>query len=59
MLLLGALFDVLGLLWLTTYGLFVTRLRACFSTVRVRRRMERLTGLVLVALGARLALEKS
>ncbi len=59
MLLLGVLFDVMVLVWLTSYGLFVTRLRAFFSAARVRRTMERFTGVVLVALGARLALEKS
>ena len=59
MLLLGVLFDVMVLVWLTGYGLFVTRLRAFFSAARVRRTMERFTGVVLVALGARLALEKS
>lgn len=59
MLLLGAIFDVMGVLWLTGYGLFVTRLRLFFSAAHVRRRMERITGLVLVTLGARLALEKS
>ena len=59
MLLLGAIFVVMGLAWLTCYGLFVTRLRAFFASARVRRRMERMTGLVLVGLGARLALEKS
>lgn len=58
MLLLGLLFDVMALLWLTGYGYFVTRLRAFFSAARVRRSMERVTGLVLVVLGARLALEK-
>jgi len=59
MLFLGALFDVMVLVWLTGYGLFVTRLRAFLSAARVRRTMERFTGVVLVALGARLALEKS
>ncbi|MDQ2828513.1 MAG: LysE family transporter [Chloroflexota bacterium] len=59
MLLLGVLFDVMVLVWLTSYGLFVTRLRTFFSAARVRRTMERFTGVVLVALGARLALEKS
>jgi threonine/homoserine/homoserine lactone efflux protein len=59
MLLLGALFDVMGLVWLTGFGLFVTRMQAFFGAAQVRRRMERLTGLVLVALGARLAIEKS
>ncbi len=59
MLLLGGLFATLGLLWLTAYGLVVTRLHAVFTSPRVRRRMERLTGFVLVALGARLVLDRS
>ena len=59
MLLLGALFDAMGLLWLMSYGLLVTRLRDVFGAAHVRRRMERVTGLVLVALGARLVLERS
>jgi threonine/homoserine/homoserine lactone efflux protein len=37
----------------------MTRLRAFFGSARVRRRMERITGIVLIALGARLALERS
>jgi threonine/homoserine/homoserine lactone efflux protein len=41
------------------YGLFVTRMRAVFNAPAVRRRTERLTGAVLIALGTRLALEKS
>jgi threonine/homoserine/homoserine lactone efflux protein len=59
MLLLGALFDAVGLIWLTSYGLLVTRLRSVFGAERVRRRMERLTGIVLVGLGVRLAVERS
>ena len=59
MLLLGALFDVLGVLWLASYGLLVTRLKAVLGAAQVRRRMERVTGLVLVAFGARLALARS
>lgn len=59
LLLLGVLFDALGVLWLAGYGLFVTLLRAFFASPPVRRRMERLTGTVLVLLGARLALERS
>jgi threonine/homoserine/homoserine lactone efflux protein len=59
MLLLGALFDIMVVIWLMGYGLFVTRMRAVFSAPAIRRRMERLTGAVLIALGARLVIEKS
>ncbi len=58
MLVLGLLFDLLGLTWLTSYGLFVTRMRDFFRSPRVRRRMERVTGAVLVALAGRLALDR-
>ncbi|MGI8857054.1 MAG: LysE family translocator [Thermomicrobiales bacterium] len=59
MLLLGALFDLMVVLWLMGYGMFVTRMRAVFTSPTIRRRMERLTGAVLIALGARLVIEKS
>jgi threonine/homoserine/homoserine lactone efflux protein len=59
MLLLGALFDSMVVVWLMGYGLFVTRMRAVFTSPAIRRRMERLTGAVLIVLGARLVLEKS
>ena len=59
MLLLAATFDIIGMIWLTSYGLFVTKMRAVFRSPAVRRRMERFTGTVLIALGARLALERS
>lgn len=58
MLLLGAAFDIMVVVWLASYGLFVTAMRGVFGSPTVRRRMERLTGAVLVALGVRLALEK-
>lgn len=58
MLLLGVLFDALGVAWLTGYGLLVARVRTFFASPRVHRWMERLTGTVLVGLGARLALER-
>jgi threonine/homoserine/homoserine lactone efflux protein len=58
MLVLGLLFDLLGLIWLTSYGLFVTRMRDVFRSPRVRRRMERVTGVVLVGLAGRLALDR-
>jgi threonine/homoserine/homoserine lactone efflux protein len=59
MLLLGVIFDLMGILWLTSYGLFVTRMHDLFSSAAVRRRMGRLTGAALVGLGLRLALERS
>lgn len=59
MLLLGALFAIMVVVWLMGYGLFVTRMRAVFSSPTIRQRMEQLTGAVLIALGARLAIEKS
>lgn len=58
MLLLGAVFALMVVLWLIGYGLFVVRMRAVFTSPAIRRRMERLTGAVLIALGARLAFEK-
>ena len=58
MLALGLVFDLLGLIWLTSYGLFVTRMRDFFRSPRVRRRMERATGAILVALAGRLALDR-
>ena len=59
MLVLGITFDLIGLIWLTSYGLFVTKMRDFFRSPKVRRRMERITGAVLVGLGARLALERA
>ena len=49
---------VLGLIWLTSYGLFVAGMRDFFRSPRIRRSMERVTGAVLVALAGRLALER-
>jgi threonine/homoserine/homoserine lactone efflux protein len=59
MLLLGAVFAIMVVLWLIGYGLFVVRMHAVYTSPAIRRRMERLTGVVLIALGARLAFEKS
>ena len=54
---LGLLFCSLTLGWLALYALAVDRLRHVLRG-RVRRALDALTGLVLVALGARLATER-
>ncbi len=59
MLFLGIAFDSMVVIWLMGYGLFVTVMHRFFNAPAVRRRTERLTGVVLIALGARIALEKS
>jgi threonine/homoserine/homoserine lactone efflux protein len=55
---LGLAFAVMGWLWLNGYGLFVTRVRDYVTAPRVRRWMQRVTGVVLLGFGARLALER-
>jgi threonine/homoserine/homoserine lactone efflux protein len=56
--LLGALFNLIGVGWLLTYAVAAARGRAVLGRPRVRRYLDRLSGLVLVGLGARLALER-
>ena len=58
LLLLGAVFGLIGWTWMNVYGLLVTRLRELVGSPGVRRWMERITGTVLIGLGARLALER-
>jgi threonine/homoserine/homoserine lactone efflux protein len=55
---LGALFNCLGVAWLLTYAALASRGRAFLSRPRVHRAADRLSGIALVALGARLALER-
>ena len=55
---LGVTFAVIGWLWMNVYGLFVTRLRDVINTPRIRQWMQRVTGVVLLGFGARLALER-
>lgn len=55
---LGLIFAVIGWIWMNVYGLFVTRLRAVITAPRVRQWMQRVTGVVLLGFGARLALER-
>jgi RhtB (resistance to homoserine/threonine) family protein len=47
---------VMGLIWLTFYARFINRMAAVLLTERVKRRIEAVTGAVLMALGIRLAL---
>lgn len=55
---LGIVFASIGWIWMNVYGLLVTRLRDFITAPRVRRWMERITGVVLLGFGARLALER-
>ena len=47
-----------GLLWLSLLAFLVTRARGWLTRAAVRRRFEQATGVVLVALGLRLALDR-
>ena len=51
-------YAVIGWIWMNLYGLFVTRLREVITAPRVRQWMQRITGVVLLGFGARLALER-
>ena len=53
-----AAFETMLLAWLIAYGHVVSRLGRTGPGIRVRRAMTRLTGAVLIALGARLAFER-
>jgi len=55
--LLGALFCVIGLSWLTAYTFAVARVGDFLRRPRPRRILEGVTGGVLIAFGARLAAE--
>ena len=48
----------LGLIWLTTYAYMVARLSDLLMRPEARRRIERVTGALLVALGVRLVWER-
>ncbi|GAC1504147.1 MAG: LysE family translocator [Candidatus Dormibacteraceae bacterium] len=55
---LGMIFALIGWSWLNVYGLFVTRIRDFITAPQMRKWMERVTGVVLLGFGARLAVEK-
>jgi threonine/homoserine/homoserine lactone efflux protein len=54
---LGLLFCVMGAVWLTGYAVAVSRAKEAILRPRLRRALDALTGLALVAFGARLATE--
>ncbi len=58
LLLLGALFNAMGVAWLLSYAALAARGRDVLRRPRVQRAFDRLSGIALVALGARLALER-
>jgi RhtB (resistance to homoserine/threonine) family protein len=57
LLVLGALFAVLTLAWLAAYALLIGRSSALLRRPGVRKVVDRVTGVVLIAFGVRLALE--
>jgi len=57
-LILGGIFVAEGILWLAAIVLLGDRLSALLSRGSVRHRIERLTGLVMIGFGVRLALER-
>lgn len=56
--LLASIHGLFGLVWLTGYATLVTRAGDVLRRPRVKRALDRVTGGVLIALGARLAIEK-
>jgi threonine/homoserine/homoserine lactone efflux protein len=55
---LGFVFAVIGWTWMNVYGLLITWIRDFITAPRVRQWMQRVTGVVLLGFGARLALER-
>jgi len=55
---LGLIFAVIGWTWMIVYGFFITRIREIITAPRVRQWMQRVTGVVLLGFGARLALDR-
>jgi threonine/homoserine/homoserine lactone efflux protein len=53
-----AVFEVMLVAWLSAYGHVVSRLGRSGIASRVRQAMTKVTGVVLIALGARLAFER-
>ena len=58
LLLLGLLFNAMGVIWLLTYAALAARGRNVLARPRVRRSVDRVTGVVLIGLGVRIALER-
>jgi RhtB (resistance to homoserine/threonine) family protein len=54
---LGAVFVLMTVLWLSAYCLIAARAATTLERPRVKAAMDRVTGIVLIALGLRLAIE--
>jgi threonine/homoserine/homoserine lactone efflux protein len=54
---LSALFLAMRIVWLLIYAVLVARLAPFFRSRQVRRRLEGLSGAILVALGVRIAVQ--
>jgi threonine/homoserine/homoserine lactone efflux protein len=59
LLVLGLLFSAMTFTWLACYALAVARMRQLLLRDRARRALEAITGAMLVALGARLAVHRA
>ncbi|HEX2069828.1 MAG TPA: LysE family transporter, partial [Actinomycetota bacterium] len=57
-LLLGAIHAVEGMIWLTAIAWAVTKAGRFVRQPRIRRRLEAVTGLVLIGFGLRVALDR-
>ena len=55
---LACIHAALGVVWLSLVTIFIERMRAFLTRPRVRRVVETMTGAVLIAFGARLAMER-
>ena len=58
MLMLGAIFIAFNVLWMSSYALAAVRLSHILSRKRVKAAIDRVSGLVLVGVGIRLAVER-
>lgn len=56
--LLASIHFVLGLLWFSLVTLLLARLRAILARQHIQRRLEAITGAILIVFGVRLALER-
>ena len=58
MLILGAIYIAFSLVWMCGYALAAVRLSHVLSRARVKAGIDRFSGLVLVGVGVRLAIER-
>jgi threonine/homoserine/homoserine lactone efflux protein len=56
--LLAAVHIVVGFVWLTAYASLVARMHAAITRPRVKAALERVTGVILITLGLRVALAR-